>query len=177
VLTATIVVNFFGYACSSMVPVIGKDELSAAPTEVGLLVSAEGAGALLGSLALANLARPGWFGRILLLGAGAMLSGILVFGLSRSYEISLAALFLGGLGSAFFATMQSTLILAEAPPDRRSRLMGLLTTAIGVGMTGVLHIGLVAAWFGAPVAVGLSALEGLALVGVCAWRWPALRRS
>ncbi|MSO77966.1 MAG: MFS transporter [Alphaproteobacteria bacterium] len=177
ILAATVVVNFFGYTYSSMVPVIGKDVLFASPTAVGLLVSAEGAGALIGSLALANLARPGWFGRVLLLGAVVMQAGVLGFGLSRSYELSLAALLLVGLGSASFATMQSTLILTEAPPDRRSRLMGLLTTVIGIGQIGLLHIGLVAASFGAPLAVTLASIEGLALITFCAWRWPALWRA
>ena len=93
------------------------------------------------------------------------------------YELSLMMLVIFGLGSASFATMQSTLILTEAPPDRRSRLMGLLTTVIGIGQTGLLHIGLVAAWFGAPVALTLSGIEGLAVIAFCVWRWPAIWRA
>jgi len=177
VVAATVCMNFYGYPYSSMVPVVGKDVLGISPTEVGLLVSAEGAGALIGSLTLANVARPGWYGRALVLGATAMLAGVLGFGVSRIYELSLLMLVVFGLGSASFATMQSTLILTEAPPDRRSRLMGLLTTVIGIGQTGLLHIGLVAAWFGAPAALALSGIEGLAVIAFCLWRWPAIWRA
>jgi MFS family permease len=177
VVAATICMNFFGYPYSSMVPVVGKDILGVPPTEVGLLVSAEGAGALIGSLTLANVARPGWYGRALVLGGAGMLAGVLGFGVSTAYEWSLLALLIFGLGSASFATMQSTLILTGAPPGRRSRLMGLLTTVIGIGQIGLLHIGLVAAWFGAPLALMLSGIEGLVVLALCIWRWPAVWRA
>lgn len=176
-LAVSIVLNFFGFPYTSMVPVIGKDVLKATPVEVGLLSSAEGIGALFGSLLLAWLGRPAWLGRCLLGGSAMVLLGAFGFGASASYALSLGALILLGCGTGIFATTQSTLILTHAPADQQSRMMGVLTTCIGLGQLGHLHVGVLAGWFGAAGAVLLSAAEGLLLLGLCAWRWPALRRG
>ena len=47
VLMVTVVLNFFGYSFISMLPVIGAEKLELGPVLVGLLMSMEGAGALL----------------------------------------------------------------------------------------------------------------------------------
>lgn len=176
-LAVSIVLNFFGFPYASMVPVIGKDVLAATPIAVGLLSSAEGIGALLGSLLLGWLGRPAWLGRCLLGGSAMVLVGAFGFGASNTYALSLAALILLGCGTGIFATTQSTLILTHAPADQQSRMMGVLTTCIGLGQFGHLHIGALAGWLGAAGAVLLSTAEGLLLLGLCLWRWPALWRS
>ncbi len=176
-LAVSIVLNFFGFPYTSMVPVIGKDVLLASPIAVGLLSSAEGIGALFGSLLLAWLGRSVWLGRCLLAGSAMVLIGAFGFGASANYLLSLAALILLGCGTGIFATTQSTLILTHAPADQQSRMMGVLTTCIGLGQLGHLHIGLLAGWLGAPGAVLLSTAEGLLLLGLCLWRWPVLWRG
>jgi hypothetical protein len=54
--------------------------------------------------------------------------------------------------------------------------MGLLTVAIGAGPIGMLYVGLLANWLGAPAAVACIALQGLLALGLAAWYWPELRR-
>jgi fucose permease len=144
---------------------------------VGLLSTAEGVGALCGALAVANLTQPRWFGPGFLFGSFATLIGALCFSLSGFYGLSLAALTLAGIGSGVFATTQSTLILVNAPPERRSRTMGVLSSAIGTGQLGVLLLGPAAAWLGAPIAVTLFQLCGIATVAACALAWPQLWRG
>ena len=104
------------------------------------------------------------------------LSAALVFGLSNSYVFSLGVLVLLGLGSSAFATMQSTVMLTAAPPEQRSRMMGVLSSTIGTGQIGYLHIGILADYFGAPWAVAISMTEGLILLALCVKFWPALWR-
>ncbi len=176
-LAVTFALNFFGFAYTSMIPVIAKQELAAPPVLVGLLSSAEGIGALAGSFTIAALATPRLYGPAYVLGSLGLLCGAFVFSLSGTYWLSLLALGLGGLGAALFATMQSSLILTHAPPEGRSRLMGVLTTTIGIGQIGTLHVGLMATYLGAPVAVTVSTLEGIVLVTLAAWRWPRLWRG
>ena len=48
---------------------------------------------------------------------------------------------IGGFGTAGFGNMQSTLMLTEAPPEMRSRLMGVVTVCIGTGPLGQLAAG------------------------------------
>jgi MFS family permease len=68
--------------------------------------------------------------------------------------LAFVLLLIGGLGTAAFSNMQTTLILTEAPPATRSRVMGIVTMCIGTGPVGVVMIGI------------LSGLCGLSLV----WR-------
>jgi MFS family permease len=176
-LAVTVVMNALAFPYSSMVPVIGKDVLGVGPVGVGLLTSAEGIGALLGSLALTGVTRQRLFARIFVVGSAICLIGGIGFGLSHSYGLSLAVLVLLGCGSAGFATMQSTLMLTHAPPEQRSRMMGVLSSTIGSGQIGYLHIGVLADHFGAPWAVVLSGLEGLILLALCVRLRPALWRG
>jgi MFS family permease len=177
ILAVTVVMNALAFPYSSMVPVIGKDVLHAAPVAVGLLTSAEGIGALIGSFVLANIVRPAWYGRTFVLGSATCLAAALVFGLSASYAFSLVVLVLLGFGSSAFATMQSTMMLISAPPEQRSRMMGVLSSTIGTGQVGYLHIGVLADHFGAPLAVAISMAEGLVLLALCVKFWPALWRG
>ena len=61
--------------------------------------------------------------------------------LSPWYGLAFALLLIGGLGTAVFSNMQTSLILIEAPPTTRSRVMGIVTMCIGTGPLGVLVIG------------------------------------
>lgn len=176
-LVATISMNFFCFSYSSMIPVIGKDTLNAPPVLVGLLSTAESIGALVGALLVANFTRQRWFGPAFLAGSFATMAGALVFGLAGWYPMALAALAFAGVGSGIFATTQSTLILVNAPPERRSRTMGVLSTFIGLGQGGVLALGPAAAQLGAPHAVTAFQAIGIVLLVLCAIAWPRLWRA
>jgi hypothetical protein len=58
--------------------------------------------------------------------------------------------------------MQSTLMLTEAPPEMRSRLMGIVTVCIGTGPLGVLLAGTIAGELGTRGAILVMASLGLA---------------
>lgn len=177
VLAVSICLNFFGFPYGSMIPVIGKEVLHAAPADVGLLSSTEGLGAMLGAIGLTAFVRPAWFGRTFLVGSFAVALGALGFGLSQAYALSLVALLPAGLGMSWFAAMQSTQVLAHTPAERRSGMMGVLTTTIGLGQLGTLHIGWLASQIGAAEAVVVSAACAVAALILCAWRWPAMWRD
>jgi predicted MFS family arabinose efflux permease len=177
VLAVSVCLNFFGFPYASMIPVIGKEVLQAAPADVGLLSSTEGLGAMLGAVALTVFVRPSWFGRAFLLGSFAVALGALGFGLSQTYALSLVVLLPAGVGMSWFAAMQSTQVLAHTPADRRSGIMGVLTTTIGLGQLGTLHIGWLASQIGAPQAVVVSAACATITLILCAWLWPTMWRD
>ena len=56
-------------------------------------------------------------------------------------------------------------------------MMGALSTCIGVGQLGFVHLGLLASILGGARAVSLMTVEGLAAMAVVFFLWPALRRS
>lgn len=176
ILAVTLCMNFFTFPYASMIPVIGKEILNAAPVQVGMMATVESIGAVLGGFVVTGVARPRWFGPIFLAGSFITTVGAFVLGLSGVYALSLTALFGAGMGVALFATMQSTLVLSNAPTERRARMMGLLTSAIGLGQIGIVVLGAAIGWLGTGNAVMLFAAAGLGLLTLCGVRWPAMWR-
>lgn len=176
-LVVTALVNLFGFSYVSMVPVIGEQKLSLDAVAIGVLMSAEGFGALIGSVLVAALVRTRYYTAIYMLGSTLYLAMILSFSLSAWYAVAVVFLFTGGLGIAFFGSMQSTLILFSTVSRMRTRVMGVLVACIGAGPIGVLHVGLLAEWVGAGHAVTIIAIEGLVALAACAIIWPELRRA
>jgi hypothetical protein len=81
-----------------------------------------------------------------------------------------------GIGIAGFAVMQSTIFFLIAPAAMRSRVMGMVTVSIGAGPIGMLQVGLLADWLGAPIAVAVIAGEGLLALALAVLLWPELRQ-
>ena len=177
VLVITLTINFFGFSCLSMLPVIGSSKLMVGPDLVGILSSMTGAGSFLGLLLLTVFARPDWYMRLFVAGTISLLFAICIFSTLPWYGACLLVLFLGGIGEAGFAAMQATITFLAAPAHLRSRIMGLLVVCIGVGPLGILHAGALAEWLGADVAIRVVTLEGLVCCALCVWRLPALRRA
>jgi len=175
-LVVTALVNFFGVSYTSMVPVIGGDKFGLSAFPIGVMVSMEGLGAVLGGVAIASLSRPAQFARIYLYGAYLYIGMIVIFSLVPGFLASLSCLLLGGVGMAGFGAMQSALIFSTTEARMRRRVMGVLVVCIGAAPLGVLHTGLLAELLGADLAIRVIAVEGLAALSLCLWRWPELGR-
>jgi MFS family permease len=176
ILLGTLIMNLLAFSYLTMVPVIGHAVLELSPTAIGLLQGLEGAGAAIGSAVLAVVARPRHYGQIFFCGSLLVCAGAFAFSLSTSFGFSLAMMFLAGLGLAGFANMQNTVMLIVAEPGMRSRAMGALTAAIGLGPFGALHIGFLADHFGAATAVSVVMIEAAVGLVLLAWLIPAVRR-
>ena len=175
-LAVTVIVNLWGFAYITMVPVIGERTLGLSPVMIGVLMSTEGLGALLGSLLVARFDRPRHYLQIYAGSSLLFLLAVLAFAWSTWFPLSLALILLCGIGIAGFAVMQSTIFFLIAPAAMRSRVMGMVTVSIGAGPIGMLQVGLLADWLGAPAAVALVAGQGLLALAVAVVVWPELRR-
>lgn len=175
VLFSTIALNMFGFAYVSMVPVIGKAELGLSAFPIGVIMSAEGIAAFFGCLTIAFRGSIPQFHRIFLFGSFLYLFSILLFSLSYSYWLSFAVLFAGGFGMSGYTTMQSALILAQAPAALRSRVMGVMAFCIGFAPFGVLNLGFLATLIGPRDAVTLIASLGIACFVAIAVARPEIR--
>ena len=176
-LAVTVIVNMWGFAYITMVPVIGDQVLGLAAFPIGVLASFEGLGALIGAFVVGLYGTPPAYTRIYLYSSYLFLAGVLGFALSTWFALSLVLMLICGLGIAGFAVMQSTILFLAAPPDVRSRVMGVLTVSIGAGPIGMLHVGFLADWLGAGTAVAIIAIEGLIALSVAALLWPEMRRA
>ena len=174
VLAITVIYNLWAFPFVSMIPVIGKDVLGLSPLPVGLLVSAEGAGTLIGALLVLLTRSVTHYRRLYTLGLGISLGMAVIYSQMGSFLPSGLFLTLEGIGAGFFAAMQAALVLLNTPPEMRSRMMGLLSVCVGLCALGFLHIGMLADWVGAQNAVLICTAEGLvALILVC-WTWPEI---
>ena len=165
----TIVFNVFGFPFTSMIPVIGSGQLGLDPAMVGLLGSTEGFGAFIGAIVIATAVRPRAFASLYVWGTTAYLAFVGCLGMVSLFGEGPVFPFLAatgvllaiGLAGACFSAMQSTLSYLNALPEYRSRVLGVLTLCIGTGPIGFLHVGWLAETFGAPIALIVTASEGL----------------
>ncbi|MEE3263787.1 MAG: MFS transporter [Candidatus Latescibacterota bacterium] len=177
-LIITVIMNAWAFPFQALLPVFARDVLGQGPFGLGLLGAANGAGAMVGLL-LVNLSRRS-FGHPAIFSTGSILAcvGLVAFSLSSSMTLSLAALAIAGVGQAGFSIMQSSIILVEATDQMRSRAMGALVIAIGVGPLGRVQAGAMAAAWSAPVAVFCMAASGaLATLAVVLLLLGFVRRS
>ena len=173
VVVVSIIMNVFAFSYSALIAPLGLGHFGVSPTLVGALAGAEPLGAIASGIALSA----GWIRlngrRALLRGSFLFLAGVIAMALSPWYGLAFMLLVIGGLGTAAFSTMQTSLVLTEAPAAATSRVMGIVTMCIGTGPLGVLVIGLLADQIGAAPAILVMA--GLGIAGLT-WSWLRLGR-
>ena len=129
----SIIMNMFAFSYSALIAPIGLDVYRVSPVLVGALAAAEPLGAIAIGIPLST----GWLRlegrRALLRGSLLFVIGLAAMALSPWYALAFVLLLIGGLGTAAFSNMQTTLILIEVPPAARSRVMGIVTMCIGTG--------------------------------------------
>ena len=173
----TIIMNLFVFSYMQMVPVIAVEVLMVGPGPMGLLMGVDGFGSLMGSVLIASAATIRHHGRVYLIGSTIAIAALLLFSLSRSYELSFGILLVLGLGGAGFGTMQSLIVMLVSREEMRGRALGVISLAIGTGPLGLLMTGAVADWLSPTTAIGINATVGLALMAVVAVFMPSLRRE
>ena len=170
----TVIYNTFGWPFTSMIPVIGQDNLGLGAAGIGLLASMDGVGAFCGAIVIAFCAKPANYTRLYIGGVVMYLLMLPVFALSPNPLLAGSVLLLTGLANSGFSIMQPTLVYLAAPPEMRSRVFGVLSVCIGVGMMGFLHLGWLAGMIGATWAIVTIGVEGLVAVLLTRRCWLAI---
>jgi hypothetical protein len=119
---------------------------------------------------IALYAKPRHFARLFVGGVALYLAILPVFALASYPLLAGSVLLLTGLANAGFSIMQATLVYLSAPAEMRSRVFGVLSVCIGIGMIGFLHLGWLAGLIGASWAIVTTGVEGL-LVLLLTRRW------
>ena len=160
----TVLINFFVVPYFQLTPVFAKEVFHIGPGMLGIMSGMDGLGALVGTCILASITTT--FRPNVVFAAGSMLFGVgvLLFSQTPTYQLGMILLFVVGVGMAGFATMQTTITVSQAEPNMRGRAMGVIALGIGMLPLGMAFVGGMAQWFGAPKALGLSSLIGLALM-------------
>jgi len=157
--------SVFGMSYLILMPVFARDVLNVGSQGFGFLQTAGGAGALIGTLAVAYLSDAR---RLPLQAArGAALFGVLLllFAYSRTFPFSLALAFVLGMAGQFYITAINTVLQLNLPEQLRGRVMGVYGLTWDLMPVGGMVAGTIAEFAGAPaaVAVGGAFVSGLAL--------------
>ena len=166
----------FGGA-TALLPIYARDILFVGPWGLGLLRSAPAVGAMIVALLLARrpLARragPRMLGCVALFGMFTI-----VFAVSRSFPLSLAALL--GLGAADMVSVvvRQTMVQINTPNEKRGRVSAVNSIFVGASNElGEFESGATAAWLGTVPAAIIGGIGTLVVVGLWAFLFPAIRR-
>jgi predicted MFS family arabinose efflux permease len=160
-LAITVLVNVFYFSFIPLVPAMAQ-RLGANALLTGVLASAAGFGQLAGSVRLAaREVAPGDRGRLFVGGAIVALCGLAAFAVAPLLAVACAALFVAGVGTAAYSSMQSLLAIESAGGTDQGAALGLLSTAIGSLPLGMLAVGLTAQAFGAPLTLFACSVAGM----------------
>ena len=162
---------------TALLPVYARDILHTGPWGLGMLRSAPAVGAFLTGVAIAHVPPRRAVGIRMFLCVALFGVATVVFGLSTSFPLSLAALMVLGASDMVSVFVRQNLVQLSTPDHMRGRVAAVNSVFIGASNElGEFESGLTAAWFGAVPAVVIGGLGTLAVVATWAWLFPALRR-
>jgi MFS family permease len=176
---ATITLDMFAVLLGgaiSLLPIYAKDILHVGPSGLGWLRAAPSLGALSMAMLIAHRPPMRQAGPTLLAAVAGFGAATIVFGLSRSYELSWAMLFLTGALDNISVVIRGTLIQTLTPDAMRGRVSAVNSVFIGMSNElGAFESGLVARLLGPVVSVVAGGVGCLLVVLGVATLWPSVR--
>ena len=162
----------------ALLPIYAREILRTGPWGLGLLRSAPGVGAALMAIAVAHYPIRRRAGLTMLMCVAAFGALTIVFGISHSLLLSLAALFLLGASDMVSVIIRATLVQVATPDEMRGRVNAIDFLFIGVSNElGEFESGLTAQWFGTVNAVVLGGIGTLLVIAIWTWLFPELRKA
>ncbi len=157
----------FAMQYSVLIPVFAANVLRQGARGYGFLLGAQGIGAVLGAVLVASTSHNTRHLRMhLIVGLFAMSASIVVFGLSHSFALSIAAQMINGAGQLSYQASTNTMLQLFVADELRGRVMSIYTVSfIGLAPLGSLEVGYAGAHLGPAMATIICAAIGLA--GAC----------
>lgn len=160
----------------TLLPIYALDILHVGPQGLGWLRAAPSVGAVTMALLTAHLPPFRRAGRTLLLAVAGFGAATIVFGLSRSFPLSLAMLVLLGALDNISVVLRSTLLLLRTPDEMRGRLAAVNSVFVSASNElGGFESGVAASLFGPVAAVVGGGIGTILVVLAVARAWPELR--
>lgn len=164
----------FGGAVA-LLPIFASRYLHVGATGLGILRAGPAVGALIGAVHLMRRPVVRHAGRRLLTVVGGFGASMVVFGLSRSFELSLLALVVSGFLDMFSMNIRSTTSALATPDALRGRVNAVEVVFISASnQLGAFESGLAASLAGTIPAVVGGGCVTIAIALVWAWIFPAL---
>jgi len=159
-----------------LMPIFAAQVLHGGPHTLGFLMGAMGVGALVSALSLAARRNVRGLVRIIPMAAAVFGIGLIGFGLSRVFWLSMVMVLIAGMGMMQGMAASNTVIQTIVTDDKRGRVMGYYTMAfMGMAPFGSLLAGSLAHAIGAPWTVIINGASILLGAGWFVTRLPAVR--
>jgi MFS family permease len=159
----------------SLMPYFARDILSLNAIQYGWLSASSATGAVLSGIAMSQVRVLRHQGKTLIGAVGLIGLGAVIFGTSRSFPLSMAALILVGASDSISSIIRSMIRQQHTPDDLRGRM----TSVNQIFFTGGPYLGDVKSGFiggliGVPLAVALGGVVCIGATGWIAKRWHSL---
>ncbi len=161
----------------SLMPYFARDILGLNAAQYGWLSAASAIGANLAGLTLSFTHKIRNQGKLLLTAVGMIGIAAVVFGFSRSFPLSMAALMLAGASDSISSIIRSAIRQFHTPDDLRGRMTSVNQIFFSGGpYAGDVKAGFLGGLIGVPLAVGLGGIACVLAVAGISWQWPKLQR-
>jgi hypothetical protein len=162
---------------TALLPIFARDILHTGPAGLGFLRTAPAMGATLVALVLARRQLRRRVGMAMFCCVAIFGVATLIFGFSRYFALSMAALVVSGSADMISVYVRSALVQLATPDDMRGRIGSVNSLFVGASNEfGEFRAGMSAGLFGSVPAVVIGGLGTLAVVGLWMVLFPALRR-
>ena len=170
--------SLMGWPFMVLMPIFAAQVLHGGPHTLGFLMGAVGVGSLTSALAMVARRSVRGLTKMIPIAALAFGLGLIAFGLSGSFWLSMLMMLVTGFGMMQGLTASNTIIQTLVDENMRGRVMSYYTMAfVGMAPFGSLLAGTLAHAIGSPRTVIVS---GAACILGAAWFWsqlPAVRRE
>ena len=162
---------------TALLPVYARDILHVGPQGLGLLRSAPALGAALTAILLARRPLDRHAGGRMFATVAIFGVATIVFGVSKNFYLSLAALAVLGAADMVSVYVRHALVQFGTPDAMRGRVSAVSVLFIGASNElGEFESGVTAAWFGTVPAVVIGGIGTLLVVGIWTRLFPQLRK-
>lgn len=162
---------------TALLPIFARDIFETGPWGLGLLRLSPALGALAVSILLARWPMHRHAGPIMFAAVACFGVATIVFGLSESFPLTMAALAVLGGADMVSVVIRQTLIQLGTPNEMRGRVSAVNSLFIGTSnQLGDFRSGVTAEWFGAIPSVLIGGIGTLIVVGASLKIFPELAR-
>lgn len=161
---------------TALLPVFARDILQTDSAGLGILAASMGVGAAIVALLFAWRPMRHDVGTKMLAAVGVFGVAVIVFGLSRSFWLSAAALAVAGAADMVSVYVRSSLIQLHTPDAMRGRVSAVSQLTISASNElGEAESGLLGSVLGPVAAVVVGGVGAILVTALWAWRYPELR--
>lgn len=179
-LLALVIMGFvpalFGFPYIALLPAWARETLDVQSNGLGLLMSFMGMGSVAGTLILASLRRLKRRGAFLVANSFAWGLSLVFFSQCLSYASALPCLFFVGFISAFFMSLNMTLMQFYSSAEMRGRLVSMIMMTFGIMPLSAVPFGAIAERIGTADSLGIAGLLLCLFSVIFFFAFPAFRK-